>query len=187
MYCDGCGTTIHAGMQFCQRCGKRIVGAVGAPAVQPTTPRTQSGYGTGRVQRNIQLLGGLWLVYGALRLVSLAWLVIFGRMILPSIFEAVGANVADNVSWRMHGWDWGSWFWPFGLWFGGVSIVVFGAAYLVLGWALHARKPWARMFGLVLGFLVLLRIPFGTALGIFTIWVLMPESSRVEYDAMARP
>ncbi len=185
MYCDGCGTTIHAGMQYCQRCGKRIIGAAGAPAVQPAAQ--QGGYATGRVQRNIQLLGGLWLVYGALRLVSLAWLVIFGRMILPSIFDAIGRGGADNVSWSVRGLDWGSWFWPFGLWFGGVSIVVFGVAYLVLGWALHARKPWARMFGLVLGFLVLLRIPFGTALGIYTIWVLMPESSRVEYDAMARP
>jgi hypothetical protein len=39
--------------------------------------------------------------------------------------------------------------------------------------------------GIVLGFLVLIRIPFGTALGIYTLWVLLPESSAREYDAMA--
>jgi len=143
-------------------------------------PDGRSGYDKGRVRQNIQLLGGLWMVYGALRLFSLGWLMIFGQMILPSIF---GAGRWGN--WPS-AWQAGSWFWPFGLWFGGVSIVVFGVAYLILGWALHARKPWARVFGLILGFLVLLRIPFGTALGIYTIWVLLPEESRREYDSMAR-
>ena len=47
------------------------------------------------------------------------------------------------------------------------------------------RQPWARVLGIVVGFLALIRIPFGTALGIYTIWVLLPESSAREYDAMA--
>jgi len=176
MYCDGCGATIHAGMQFCQRCGKRIVGATGAPVAR----MSPSGADVSRVRRNIQLLAVLWMAYGALRLVSLAWLAVFGRIILPSIFGA-----AHWGNWS-YGWEAANWWFPVGFWFGGVPIFVFGAAYLVLGWALHERKAWARVFGLVLGFLVLLRIPFGTALGIYTIWVLLPEDSRQEYEAMAR-
>jgi hypothetical protein len=41
------------------------------------------------------------------------------------------------------------------------------------------------MLGIVLAFLALIRIPFGTALGIYTLWVLLPESSGQEYDALA--
>lgn len=146
---------------------------------QPAAPVPRTGYGDGRVRRHLQVLAGLWTAYGVLRVVSLAWFAIFGRVILPSIFGAGRSGYWPSA------WQTGSWFFPFGLWFGGVSILFFGAAYLILGWALYQRKSWARIFGLVLGFLVLLRIPFGTALGIFTIWVLLPESSRQEYDAMA--
>jgi hypothetical protein len=42
------------------------------------------------------------------------------------------------------------------------------------------------MYGLVLGFLALLQIPMGTALGTYTIWVLLPESSRAEYEQLLR-
>jgi len=36
----------------------------------------------------------------------------------------------------------------------------------------------------VLGILVVLRFPFGTALGIYTLWVLAPEESAREYDQL---
>ncbi|GAC1640553.1 MAG: hypothetical protein NVS9B14_22090 [Candidatus Acidiferrum sp.] len=88
MYCDGCGTTIHAGMGYCQRCGKRIVGGASAPAGQPAAPVRGIGADTGRVGRNIQLLGGLWMVYGALRLVSLGAFVV-----LPAKLDVQGLRV----------------------------------------------------------------------------------------------
>jgi hypothetical protein len=55
----------------------------------------------------------------------------------------------------------------------------------LLAWGLFERQPWARILGIVVGFLALLRFPFGTALGIYTLWVLLPENSGREYDAMA--
>jgi len=39
------------------------------------------------------------------------------------------------------------------------------------------RKSWARTLVLILGFLNLLNIPFGTALGIYTIWVLRKDET----------
>jgi hypothetical protein len=33
--------------------------------------------------------------------------------------------------------------------------------------------------------LALLKFPFGTALGIYTLWVLAPSTSGMEYDAIA--
>ena len=44
---------------------------------------------------------------------------------------------------------------------------------IVGGIGLLKRKEWARILVLVLGFLNLLNFPFGTALGIYTIWALM--------------
>ena len=49
------------------------------------------------------------------------------------------------------------------------------------------REPWARFLGLALGFLALLRFPFGTALGIYTLWVLLPETSAKEYERLTQP
>ena len=37
----------------------------------------------------------------------------------------------------------------------------------------------------VLGFLALLSIPFGTAIGIYTIWVLLPAESESELSQLA--
>jgi len=50
---------------------------------------------------------------------------------------------------------------------------------IVGGIGLLKRKYWARILILVLCFLSLLSIPFGTALGIYGIWILL-KSETVE-------
>ena len=39
----------------------------------------------------------------------------------------------------------------------------------------------------VLSILALFKIPLGTALGIYTLWVLAPAASEAEWRAIARP
>src|SRR5439155_1439776 len=56
-----------------------------------------------------------------------------------------------------------------------------------VAWGLFERQSWARILGLVLGILALLRFPLGTALGIYTLWVLAPEPSAREYDQLSHP
>lgn len=83
--------------------------------------------------------------------------------------------------------------WPFGRW-GldfpggfyplGIFLGFFGVLHLVLAWGLFERQPWARILGLVLGILALIRFPLGTALGIYTLWVLAPEESGREYEQL---
>src|SRR6267378_4301550 len=70
--------------------------------------------------------------------------------------------------------------------FAWIVLALFGVLHLALAWGLFEREPWARMLGLVLGFLALLRFPFGTALGIYTLWVLLPETSGKEYDRLTQ-
>ena len=189
MYCDRCGTQLDLRAQFCVKCGKAIVGA-GAAAraashAMGQTAASTGAYGAagaeGRVRRNLRTLATLWMINGILRLAEVCGMMIFGTMFFPF----------------MRGWGRGM-VWPFGGRWGmdipflgglfsvGIFLGLFGVLHLVLAWGLFERAPWARMLGLVIGFLALLRFPLGTALGIYTLWVLLPEESGREYDRLAQ-
>jgi hypothetical protein len=192
MYCDGCGNQLTSGGQFCTKCGKPIVpsGVAASPATgqgmgQAGGPAgaygARTGAAEGRVRRNIHRLATLWMISGILRLAGIGFMMIFGRMFFPF----------------MRGWG-GPVVWPFGgRWGGdipflgglfslGIFLGLFGVLHLVLAWGLFERERWARMLGLVLAFLGLLRFPLGTALGIYTLWTLLPEQSGVEYEQLAQ-
>lgn len=59
------------------------------------------------------------------------------------------------------------------------------AAGFFAGWGLLQRESWARILALVVGFLALLNVPLGTALGIYTLWVLLPGQSDQEYRELS--
>ena len=67
----------------------------------------------------------------------------------------------------------------------GVLTLVKAAASFLAGWGLLHREPWARILALVGAFIGLLNLPLGTALGIYTIWVLLPAESDQEYRSLA--
>jgi hypothetical protein len=167
MFCDKCGSPISAGAQFCSSCGKAIGSAPIAAAPRVARPASD-----GRVQRHIQLLASLWLANGILRFVEVGSILIAGQ-VMPFL-----------MSWGMGGRfsNWPFNFLPFGLYSLAGLFAFFGIAHLVLAWGLFQREDWARPLGLVLGFLALIRIPFGTALGIYTLWVLLPQESGQEYE-----
>ena len=68
----------------------------------------------------------------------------------------------------------------------GVLFLVVGMVSIVTGGGLFARQSWARTLAIVFGGLNLVDIPFGTALGIYTLWVLIPEESEREYNLIVR-
>jgi hypothetical protein len=68
----------------------------------------------------------------------------------------------------------------------GVVWALSGLLGILAGWGLLDRQPWARMLAIVLGCIALIHIPFGTALGIYTLWVLLPQQSEDEYRRIAR-
>lgn len=57
-------------------------------------------------------------------------------------------------------------------------LTVLSVPEIIGGIALLKRRPWARILLLVVSVLELLNIPFGTALGIYTIWVLLQEETK---------
>ena len=176
MYCDRCGTSLSSTAQYCSGCGKPVVRAAAAQATYAAPPIAQD-----RVRRHIQPLATLWMINGILRLLTVGWLMVFGSMFIPFMRSWGGPVV-----------------WPFGRVWGldfllsrglfsmGIFLACFGVLHLVLAWGLFERQPWARALGLIIGFLALLRFPLGTALGAYTLWVLLPEESSREYDRISQ-
>lgn len=174
MFCDRCGSQLAPGAQVCASCGKAVAPGALPPAIPAAMPQAQ-----GRVRRHIHRLATLWVVNGVLRLIGVTWLMLFGGVFFPWLRVWMSPRV-----WPLGpGWGLDSFF-PGSLFSLGIFLGLFGVLHLVLAWGLFERQPWARVLGLVLGILALLRFPFGTALGIYTLWVLAPEQSAREYDQL---
>ncbi len=57
----------------------------------------------------------------------------------------------------------------------GTMLIVVSIPGVIGGIGLLRRRPWARILALIVGAIDLLDIPLGTALGIYTLWVLMRD------------
>ena len=66
----------------------------------------------------------------------------------------------------------------------GTLLLVISAPGIIGGLGLLKHKEWARIVILVMGFFELLHVPVGTALGIYTLWVLFnTDAIRVFHNA----
>jgi len=113
-----------------------------------------------RIEKHVTLLGVLHIVYHALGFLAGAFaftlLAFVGRLVADPfaalILRRVGAAVA-------------------------VFFIVLSVPGIVGGIWLLRRRGWARIVTLVVGALGLLDIPLGTALGVYTFWVLMQDEA----------
>ena len=178
MVCQACGSPVEGA--FCSRCGAQ---GVAPPLYAAPSPYPYAVVGEQRVQRHIHTLGILWCVYGAYRAVT----GIIGALFLLGISSGgfIGAWGQPRVFPFMNA--------PFmnAPWMAGLAgiiaviTLIFAALSFLVGFALLNRKPWGRILAIVVAVLQLIKIPFGTALGIYTLWVLAPATSGAEYDAIA--
>ena len=171
MVCQLCGATVGEDAQFCVKCGAQM--PVGQP-VQPAPQYPAAAY-VSRVGRHVQTLGILWCVYAVYRLVMAGVAFFFLR----------------TFAWHTFGFDWpmrhpGGPQWIVGLLPLVIAITALASGLALLtGYALLTRRPWGRVLAIVAGILALFKIPFGTALGIYTLWVLASGVSGMEYEAIA--
>lgn len=56
-------------------------------------------------------------------------------------------------------------------------IAIFSIPEIIVGWGILKMKSWGRVLGIVVAILDLLGFPFGTAFGIYALWVLMNEET----------
>lgn len=69
-----------------------------------------------------------------------------------------------------------------------IIAIVWGAAHVIVGVPLRQRKSWARVIALMLGSVDLLLLPYGTALGVYTLWALLNEKGKALFvDPSAAP
>ena len=59
-----------------------------------------------------------------------------------------------------------------------IIAILWGAAHIVVGFPLRRRRPWARIMALILGSVDLVLLPYGTALGIYALWILLNERGK---------
>ena len=161
MFCDGCGSAVQSGQAFCSGCGKQILGTI------PPQPLP------GRVQRHVHLLAILWLAFSAFNTLGGLVLLILGNVLFPHLHEM--RDVPPDV--------------PAGFLTAlfstlGILILAKAAFGFLAGWGLLQREPWARTIAIVLAFISLFNLPFGTAIGAYTMWVLLPAESQREYEAL---
>ncbi len=64
---------------------------------------------------------------------------------------------------------------------------VFAVPGVIGGVALLKRRPWGRIWTLVLSVILLLDIPLGTALGIYSIWVLVQDETKQLFASESTP
>jgi hypothetical protein len=65
----------------------------------------------------------------------------------------------------------------------GALLVILGIPGVVAGYGLLRRKAWGRILAMVVGFLGLVNFPLGTAIGIYTFWVLLQSAANDYFTA----
>lgn len=154
---------------FCDRCGTQLQDG------QSFCTRCGKSFGTvpmmpqqGRIAGHVRLLGIFWVALSAFRLIPALVLLFISQPELhifpPDVPEFVPVLLRTI----------------------GLLLLASGAGGIAAGWGLLQRQSWARMLAIVLGCISLFDMPFGTALGIYTLWVLLPAKSEEEYRQIAQ-
>jgi hypothetical protein len=152
MFCNRCGTELQSGSIVCSRCGRRLGDPVRAIA--------QS-----RLERHLRTLAILWIAIGSLFFIPAIGLLIFG----------------SGVRFVLHNREPFQALFPLFLYVAGSTLAVLAAGGVCVGLGLIQHRPWARTAAIILGVLALFHPPFGTALGVYTLWVLLADDHGDEY------
>jgi len=161
MFCDQCGAQLQAGQARCVRCGKPVTGPLE--------------YGRNRVREHVKLVGILWMAYSAMHVVGGVVVLLVSKLVIGRLGHMPDGPPPEVMAWlpalvSAIGW----------------LILAKAAVGIITGWGLLQREDWARIVALVMGFVALLSVPVGTALGIYTLWVLLPSQSEDEYRALTQ-
>jgi len=170
MYCSGCGQVLTPGQPTCPQCGR----PVGAPV--PVVPGLA--YQLENYAAKVKTLSIVWFVYAA----------------LSAAFGLAGLAFAGMVvSGQFGPWMNGPWahgpfppemLGPALMRFAWIAILVRAGLALAAGWGLYERAQWGRIVAIVAAILSLLKFPLGTALGIWTLVVLLGYRNTTLYEQL---
>ena len=165
MYCSGCGHLLEAGQPVCAQCGRPV-----AP-IAPPVPGFE--FQIANYAGKVRILGILWLVYAGLSL-ALG----FAALQFAKSFMSGGFG-----PW-MHGPMPPTWVFPAAFHFAWLFLVIRSVLCVVAGWGLLERAEWGRIVAIIAAILSLIKFPFGTALGIATLVILLGYRNTVLYERL---
>jgi hypothetical protein len=114
------------------------------------------------MEKHLQVLGILFIVYGVMGLIGAAigFIVFFGAAAFGGYYLELGhwPFIANVFSLCMI-----------------MLVTLLSIPSTVAGWGILKHQSWGRIMGLVIGILILFELPFGTALGIYALWALLSE------------
>jgi len=170
MYCSGCGQAMEPGQAVCPKCGRPL-----APQVPPV-PGLQ--FQLENYAGKIRLLGIFWFVYAGLSL-----LVGIAGLTFAKAFMSGGFGPWGHGEW-MHGPMPPMWFGPAFIHLIWVMLVLRAGLAVAAGWGLMEHSQWGRLVAIVAAILCLIKFPFGTALGIWTLIMLLGYRNSTLYDQL---
>lgn len=152
--------------------------AAGDPRRVPSATGAGPWSGT-RVRGNLRTMGVLWICFGVYRLVAgvVALLLVRGALRGDGFghgFPFAPAFSLPHIPWLAE-------FFPVLV----LGLVMSSALAIVTGAALLKRASWARVLAIIAAVLALIKFPLGTALGVYTMYVLAPRVSATEWDEIA--
>lgn len=175
MFCNHCGAQLQADQRFCGSCGKTAA-PTPAPAGGASVPSAARS-ASGRLARHLRTLAIFWIAFSALRVLKG-----FGGLIGARMMTRMMHSAGD--AWFGGGWPIPD-FVPRILPVFGIGSLLVAAVGFAAGWGLLEHRPWARTLVIVLAVLALFNPLLGTALGAYTLWVLLPAPAEEEWRRMA--
>lgn len=119
-----------------------------------------------QIYRHIRILGTLHIVFGVLGVLAafISYMAISVGGIISGDAEAITITQIVGVA-------------------VGSFLLLLSAPGIIGGWGILKFKSWAKILLLVIGFLHLINFPLGTALGAYTIWVLLNHQTDKTFQA----
>ena len=117
------------------------------------------------MEKHVSILGTLFIAYHIPSIIAalIVFTAVVGGVILSGDPEAIGITTIVGTSITFF-------------------LMLFAIPGLICGIGIIKRLKWARVFSLIVGCLNLLSIPFGTALGIYTIWFMISDEAQVIFS-----
>jgi hypothetical protein len=166
MYCSGCGLVLAPGQGFCPKCGR--------PSAAPVPPVPGLEFQLQNYSGKVRALGVVWLIYAGVAFLTGIAALAFANAFLSGNYGPWATGPFPQ-----------EWFGSAILRFAWVFLLVRAGLAVVAGWGLMEHTQWGRIVAIVAACLSLLKFPFGTAIGIWTLVVLLGYRNSTLYDQLS--
>jgi hypothetical protein len=121
-------------------------------------------------------MGILWIVYSVFRIVMGSSTLIFSHYMMPMMSNLVSHEIDVSALMRVLNGMYAMMF---------VYSLAAGILGIIAGWGLLQRRPWGRALGIIAAFASILSLPFGTALTVYTLMILLGSGVESAYNRLA--